>query len=62
MGGWTVMSVCWVGGDGWLDSNECVGWVGMGGWAIMSVCWVGGGGWLGSNDYVLGGWRWVVGQ
>ena len=28
MGGWAVMSVCWVGGGGWLGSNECV----LGGW------------------------------
>ena len=33
-----------LGGDGWLGSSECVGWVGMGGWAAVSVCWVGGGG------------------
>ena len=38
MGGWAIMSVCWVGLGGWLGSNECV----LGGWAVMSVCWVGG--------------------
>ena len=28
MGGWAAMIMCWVGGGGWLDSNERV----LGGW------------------------------
>ena len=36
MGGWAVMSVCWVGGGGWLGGDECVGGGGgLGGWAVM---------------------------